>query len=110
MQLAFSFDREALGRLVHSEWIAWAKEQPHPKSSWLQPWEALDEPDQEVDCLIGETVAREATKLVMEYAVQQAIQLREREKDITYLMTVLKGHSDAIILLNEKINAAHPNT
>lgn len=55
-----STDREGLGRLVREVWIAWAMEQPAPKSSWLLPWEALQEPDREVDRRIGEAVARQA--------------------------------------------------
>ena len=51
-------DREALGRLVREVWIAWAREQPAPKASWLVPWEDLSEPDREVDRRIGETLAR----------------------------------------------------
>lgn len=46
-------DGEALGRKVRDEWIAWAKEQPNPKPSWLVPWEGLSEPDRDVDRRIG---------------------------------------------------------
>jgi hypothetical protein len=53
-------EREALGRTVREEWIAWAKEQPDPKPSWLVPWEGLSEPDKEVDRRIGERLHREA--------------------------------------------------
>jgi hypothetical protein len=53
-------DREALGRRVREVWIAWAKEQPAPKASWLLPWEELSEPDREVDRRIGATIAAEA--------------------------------------------------
>jgi hypothetical protein len=52
-----STDREALGRLVRDTWTRWAAEQPDPKASWLVPWEALSEPEREVDRLIGEAVA-----------------------------------------------------
>lgn len=45
---------EHLGRVVHEIWIDWAREQPSSKSSWLAPWEALSEPDREVDRRIGE--------------------------------------------------------
>lgn len=48
--------RELLGQLVRDEWIAWAKEQPNPKASWLVPWEKLSEPDKEVDRRIGERI------------------------------------------------------
>ena len=50
-------DRESLGRMVRAEWIAWAREQPTPKASWLVPWEQLSEPDREVDRRIGERLA-----------------------------------------------------
>lgn len=49
-------DREELGRLVREVWIMWAREQPNPKPSWLQPWEALTEPEREVDRRIGATL------------------------------------------------------
>lgn len=49
--------REALGRLVRDVWIAWAKEQPNPKPSWLVEWDGLSEPDREVDRRIGEVIA-----------------------------------------------------
>ncbi len=48
--------RETLGRLVRQNWIAWAKEQPSPKPSWLVEWDELAEPDKEVDRRIGEAV------------------------------------------------------
>lgn len=48
--------RERLGRLVRDVWVNWAKEQPTPKKHWLLPWEALSEPDKEVDRRIGEAV------------------------------------------------------
>lgn len=50
--------REVLGRLVRAVWVEWAREQPNPKPSWLAPWEALGEPDREVDRRIGETLER----------------------------------------------------
>lgn len=48
--------REFLGKLVRMEWVAWAKEQPAPKPSWLVEWDRLPEPDREVDRRIGERV------------------------------------------------------
>lgn len=50
--------REFLGQIVRMVWIEWAKEQPHPKSSWLAPWTELSEPDREVDRRIGERLYR----------------------------------------------------
>ena len=61
--LAPALDREALGRIVREEWIAWAREQPNPKPSWLVPWEGLSEPDREVDRRIGERLAREGARV-----------------------------------------------
>jgi hypothetical protein len=46
--------------MVRDEWIAWAKEQPNAKPSWLVPWEGLSETDKEVDRRIGERLHREA--------------------------------------------------
>lgn len=54
--------RELLGRLVRQTWVNWACEQPDPKSSWLLPWEELDDGQREVDMRIG-TVLFEAGKL-----------------------------------------------
>ncbi len=51
-------DRDALGRKVREVWRAWAREQPAPKTSWLEPWENLPEPDKEVDRRIGELLYR----------------------------------------------------
>lgn len=48
--------RESLGRLVRNVWLKWAREQPHPKPSWLVPWESLDEGQREVDMRIGEAL------------------------------------------------------
>lgn len=45
--------RERVGREVRRVWVAWAREQPDPKPSWLVPWEALGEADREVDRRIG---------------------------------------------------------
>ncbi len=47
-------DRESGGKLVRETWIAWSKEQPNPKPSWLVSWEELSEPDKEVDRRIWE--------------------------------------------------------
>jgi len=46
--------REDLGRRVRARWTAWARAQPHPKPSWLAPWEELSPADQEADMAIGE--------------------------------------------------------
>lgn len=50
--------REFLGQLVRMEWVAWAREQPHPKATWLAPWHQLTEPEREVDRRIGERIYR----------------------------------------------------
>ncbi len=52
------FDREVLGKIVRETWIKWAKKQPANKPSWLVEWNKLDEPDKEVDRLIGEAVVQ----------------------------------------------------
>lgn len=46
--------REELGREVRDAWIHWALEQENPKPSWLTAWEDMNEPDREVDRIIGE--------------------------------------------------------
>lgn len=55
-------ERERLGKLVREVWMAWAKEQPNPKPSWLVPWEGLSEPDKEVDRRIGERLWQEGAR------------------------------------------------
>lgn len=52
------YDRDELGRVVRTAWIAWAKTQPDPKPSWLAPYDDLSEPDKEADRQIGEAVVR----------------------------------------------------
>lgn len=47
---------ETLGKVVRATWVAWAKEQPNPKPSWLVEWDALPEPDKEVDRRIGRAI------------------------------------------------------
>jgi hypothetical protein len=49
--------REDLGRIVRETWVAWAREQPDPKPSWLTDWDDLDAGQREVDMRIGEAVA-----------------------------------------------------
>jgi hypothetical protein len=44
---------DAKGRRVREVWIAWAKEQPNPKPSWLTPYDELEEVDKEADRRIG---------------------------------------------------------
>lgn len=48
--------RDALGRVVREEWVAWAREQPDPKPSWLVPYDELPEGMKEADRRIGEGV------------------------------------------------------
>lgn len=52
------WDRDALGGFVREAWVRWAETQPDPKPSWLVPYAALSEPEQEVYRQIGEVVAR----------------------------------------------------
>jgi hypothetical protein len=49
--------RVALGMLVRAVWVAWAREQPDARPSWLAAWAELDEGQREVDMRIGEAVA-----------------------------------------------------
>jgi len=58
------FGAEALGALVRSVWVEWAREQPNPKPSWLIPWEDLDPGQREVDMRIGEAVAAAERKRI----------------------------------------------
>jgi hypothetical protein len=44
---------DELGRQVRDEWVAWAREQPDPKPSWLVPWDDLAERDKDADRRIG---------------------------------------------------------
>jgi hypothetical protein len=46
-------DVEALGRLVREVWVAWARDQPDAKPTWLVGWDDLPTRDQEVDRRIG---------------------------------------------------------
>ena len=55
-------DREPLGRIVRETWVAWAKEQPEQKPSWLVSWDELDDGQREVDMRIGSAVAAEARR------------------------------------------------
>lgn len=52
------FSRDELGRMVREAWVRWALTQQNPKSSWLEPYDSLSEPDKEADRQIGEAVAR----------------------------------------------------
>ena len=65
--------REQLGRRVREVWVAWAKEQPAPKESWLVPWEELDEPSREVDRRIGAAIWGDAVSEMLEYVAKAAL-------------------------------------
>lgn len=56
-------ERDRLGAIVREVWIAWAKEQPTPKPSWLVPYKQLSEPDKEVDRRIGERLFFDGSKM-----------------------------------------------
>lgn len=45
--------REPFGRRLREIWVKWASEQPDPKSSWLLPWDELDDGQKEVDMRMG---------------------------------------------------------
>lgn len=51
---------ERIGKLVRDTWIAWAKEQPNPKQSWLVEWDNLPEPDKDVDIRIAVAIWNDA--------------------------------------------------
>src|SRR5215469_2088071 len=82
--------REIGGKLVRDTWIAWAKEQPNVKPSWLVPWEELSEPDKEVDRRIWEACQPKVTTETREIAEKCVSKLR--------LFRTVDGseHSDAI--------------
>ena len=46
--------REQLGRQLRLRWITWARTQPHPKRSWLAPWEEMTIGEQEADMAMAE--------------------------------------------------------
>jgi len=69
-------DRDVLGRIVRSAWIEWAGQQPDPKSSWLVPYEELDEADKEADRLIGERVMQ-YVKLVLKTELRDLERLEQ---------------------------------
>jgi hypothetical protein len=64
---------EALGRLVRRVWVEFAKTQPNPKPHHLLPWEDLDEPNKEVDRLIGRAVATAAIESAFEAVMRQPV-------------------------------------
>jgi hypothetical protein len=59
---------ENLGRMVRDEWVAWAREQPDPKPSWLTPWDGLDEGQRAVDIRIG--------RVLFDYGALTALKIR----------------------------------
>jgi hypothetical protein len=77
-------DREALGRAVREEWMAWAQEQPSPKPSWLVPWDELAEPDREVDRRIGERL----------YGLGRAEAVADERRGIGAMIGALPNHAE----------------
>lgn len=47
------YHRDRLGRRVRDVWLAWARQQPQPKPSWLVEYDELTEAEKEVDRRIG---------------------------------------------------------
>lgn len=74
--------REVLGKIVRAEWIAWAKEQPCPKPSWLVEWDSLGEPDKEVDRRIGERLFREGLRSTLLRPTPRTAQEHFVDKDV----------------------------
>jgi len=77
-------ERERLGRRVRDEWIAWAKEQPNTKASWLVEWESLDEPDKEVDRRIGIALSAEGARNPRRL-LQQMLDVAENRDETGYV-------------------------
>lgn len=112
-------DREHLGKRVREVWIAWAKTQPHPKQSWLVPWDELAEPDREVDRMIGETLARESlAQSALLYDAAKAMvhcgmspDIRNVTNDITPAAAMRAAFSDSeketIVVLMRRIEASY---
>lgn len=65
-------DRDKLGAMVRQVWVAWAREQPNPKPSWLIEWYCLNESDKEVDRRIGERLFSEGLKAAASSSVDNA--------------------------------------
>lgn len=74
--------REVLGKHVRSEWIAWAKEQPNSKPSWLVEWDGLNEPDKEVDRRIGERLFREGLRSTLPRPIPRTSEEYFLDKDV----------------------------
>ena len=72
--------RERHGRRIREVWVAWAKEQPSPKESWLVPWEALDEGQREVDMRMGTALWGDGFQLGYETGLQATAALTAREE------------------------------
>jgi len=100
--------RESGGRLVRDVWIAWAKEQPNPKPSWLVEWDGLSEPDKEVDRRIFEACAarqmasfaaesKEESDSALRQAVDRVLRVAilagipEHEQDVARIVFGLKN-------------------
>jgi hypothetical protein len=81
--------RELLGRVVRAAWVAWAKEQPDPKPSWLTGWDELDDGQREVDMRIGAAVAKHAAEQCADVAA-------ERERARAALADALDGLQDML--------------
>lgn len=94
--------REFLGRLVRQVWVEWAREQPDPKASWLQPWEALTEPEREVDRRIGERVASVAAPLWSDdvAALRADVdRLNGAETELRHALRTIAGHVGGVVAL-----------
>lgn len=94
-QDVITFDPESLGRLVRKVWIAWAKEQPSPKPSWLVPYGELPPEQQEVDNRIGDAVCVATCRtLRAENAKLKAelTDLRSRRNDLADALDTAIGH------------------
>jgi hypothetical protein len=85
-------ERERLGCLVRETWVAWAREQPGPKPSWLTGWDDLDEGQREVDMRIGVAVAvAERERLAGEIEAEAAGHLFTIRRAMRWAVWVVRG-------------------
>jgi hypothetical protein len=70
---------DILGELVRMAWVAWAREQPNPKQTWLVPWSELGTADRDADRRIGLTIARYVveTLIRVSYPTPRKMRLKE---------------------------------
>jgi hypothetical protein len=96
-----TLSRDALGRIVREAWVAWAREHPTPKPSWLAPYDDLNEADKEADRRIGEAVAARVSSGSVEARTTEPQKLLpENASDLEKLQDI-RGHLIPAIHLME---------